>query len=119
MLYQRVETEDWNRYLGRQFSREALDFLKDHYEDLGEKSDLEWDPIAIAIAIAGDWREYKAKELASNFSMYINKKKMRDNFAEAIDDLAQMLGKQTYVVGFDNSFLVKNFIMKKKLFGVF
>jgi|TARA_B110000503_G_C6948798_1_gene330148 hypothetical protein len=115
MLYQRVETEDWNRYLGRQFSREALDFLKDHYEDLGEKSDLEWDPIAIA----GDWREYKAKELASNFSMYINKKKMRDNFAEAIDDLAQMLGKQTYVVGFDNSFLVKNFIMKKKLFGVF
>ena len=115
MLYKRVTTEDWQEHLGKYFSREALEFLEVHYEALGEEDDLEWDPITII----GDWTEYKAQELANDFSMHVNNKKIRDNFGEAIDDLAQMLGKQTTVIEFDNSFLVRNFKMRKKLFGIF
>ena len=99
MLYQRVTTEDWQEHLGEYFSREALEFLEVHYEELGEEDDLEWDPLTIE----SEWVEYTIEQLLAAHNL-----PPEADFDEAVGNMIEKLMKTNIVIELDKSILIKS-----------
>ena len=99
MLYQRVTMSDWQEHLGEYFSREALEFLEVHYEELGEEDDLEWDPLTIE----SEWVEYTIEQLKA-----LNNLPPEADFDEAVGNMIEKLMKTNIVIELDKSILIKS-----------
>lgn len=99
MLYQRVTMSDWQEHLEEYFSREALEFLEVHYEELGEEDDLEWDPLTIE----SEWVEYTIEQLKA-----LNNLPPEADFDEAVGNMIEKLMKTNIVIELDKSILIKS-----------
>lgn len=106
MMYIEVSHNDWNNSLNEYFSYEAIELLKDYYDELAEDADIAFDPVGIRC----EWSEYDAEDLIRDYGYLLNETSTTDSHAEFMGELIETIQDRTICMELDNgNYLVHEF----------